>query len=81
MTTKHEITRDDLMPMPEYGARRRDLKTEIRGIKKYRRLEVGPFAALYFGFLREKTGSIVAPAVLHGYVNLLVRMPQLLADS
>lgn len=48
MTAKHEITRDDLMPMPEYGARRRDLKTKIRGIKKNRRVGVGPFATFYF---------------------------------
>ncbi len=48
MTAKHEITRDDLMPMPEYGARRRDLKTKISGVKKNRRIEVGPFATFYF---------------------------------
>ncbi|MEE2969968.1 MAG: DUF3501 family protein [Pseudomonadota bacterium] len=48
MTLKHEITRDDLMPMPEYGARRRDLKTEISSVKKNRRTQVGPFATFYF---------------------------------
>lgn len=48
MTAKHEITRDDLMPMAEYGARRRDLKTQISAIKKNRRVQVGPFASFYF---------------------------------
>ena len=48
MTAKHEINRDDLMSMAEYGARRRDLKTQIRAIKKNRRVQVGPFASFYF---------------------------------
>lgn len=48
MTAKHEITRDDLMSMPDYGARRREFKKEISGIKKTRRVEVGPFATFYF---------------------------------
>jgi hypothetical protein len=48
MTAKHEITRDDLMSMADYGARRRELKTEISAIKKNRRIQVGPFASFYF---------------------------------
>ncbi len=48
MTAKHEITRDDLMPMAEYGDRRSDLKADIRAIKKHRRVQVGPFASFYF---------------------------------
>ena len=48
MTAKHEITRDDLMPIAEYGAQRRDLKIKISAIKKNRRLQVGPFASFYF---------------------------------
>ena len=27
--------------------------------------------ALYFGFLRERTGSVVAPAIVHGWTNLV----------
>jgi uncharacterized protein DUF3501 len=48
MTAKHRITRDDLMPMAEYAARRRDLKQQISAAKQHRRLEVGPFATFYF---------------------------------
>lgn len=38
------------------------------------------FATLWlpYGFLREKTGSVVAPAVAHGVLVLLTRMPSLL---
>ena len=38
------------------------------------------FATLWlpYGFLREKTGSVVAPAVAHGVLVLLARMPSLL---
>ncbi len=32
---------------------------------------------LYFGFLREKTNSILAPALVHGFGNLSVRLPSM----
>jgi hypothetical protein len=35
-------------------------------------------AALYTGFLRERTGSVVAPAIVHGYGDLLIRLPAML---
>ncbi len=35
-------------------------------------------SALFYGFLRERYGSVLAPAVVHGFGDLLVRMPRLL---
>lgn len=33
---------------------------------------------LFYGFLRERYGSVTAPAIVHGLGDLLMRMPQLL---
>ena len=48
MAGKHEIGRADILPMEDYAARRAELKREISGIKRNRRIEVGPFATFYF---------------------------------
>jgi hypothetical protein len=48
MSGKREITRDDILPMEAYEAERKERKRRIAGIKKHRRLEVGPFATFYF---------------------------------
>ncbi len=45
---KHEITRDDIMPMEAYGRQRRARTAAIAAIKKDRRMEVGPFVTCYF---------------------------------
>ncbi len=45
---KREITRADIMPMADYAAVRKQRRAEASATKKYRRVEVGPFAALYF---------------------------------
>lgn len=42
------ITRDDIMPMEEYAAIRRDKAREIAEIKRHRRLAIGPHATFYF---------------------------------
>jgi hypothetical protein len=42
------ITRDDIMPMEQYAAIRREKAREITAIKKHRRMAVGPDATLYF---------------------------------
>lgn len=34
-------------------------------------------SSLFYGFLRERYGSVAAPAVVHGFGDLLMRMPQL----
>ena len=48
MTGKHEITRDDIMPMAEYAQQRRERARALSAIKRDRRVEVGPHATLYF---------------------------------
>lgn len=45
---QNAITRDDIMPMADYEATRKDKRREITEIKKNRRVEVGPFATFYF---------------------------------
>jgi len=45
---KHEITRDDILPMEQYGAERSHRRKALTALKKNRRLEVGPFATFYF---------------------------------
>lgn len=45
---KHEITRDDILTMEEYGAVRAERRSAITALKRDRRLEVGPHATFYF---------------------------------
>jgi hypothetical protein len=45
---KRGLTRDDIMPMAEYAAIRRERRQTIAELKKRRRIEVGPFATFYF---------------------------------
>lgn len=45
---KREITRADIMPMAEYALVRKQRRAEASAIKKNRRVEVGPYATLYF---------------------------------
>jgi len=46
--SKRLLTREDILPLAEYVAVRRERRREISEIKKRRRLEVGPFATFYF---------------------------------
>jgi hypothetical protein len=48
MTTKREITRDDIWPMERYAAERKQLRKDLVAAKRNRRLEVGPVAMFYF---------------------------------
>lgn len=48
MTTKHEITRDDIMAMDEYAKVRSERRSETVALKRNRRMEVGPVAVFYF---------------------------------
>lgn len=48
MMLKTEITRDDLIPVAEYAATRRQRKQALTGMKKDRRMEIGPHATFYF---------------------------------
>lgn len=45
---KRRLTREDILPLGEYAAIRDEQRKRITGIKRLRRLEVGPFAAFYF---------------------------------
>jgi hypothetical protein len=47
-TGKRRLTREDILPLAEYAAIRDEQRKRITGIKRLRRLEVGPFAAFYF---------------------------------
>lgn len=45
---KHEITREDILPMAEYARIRDEQRRRIAGIKRDRRLAVGPDITFYF---------------------------------
>ena len=45
---KREITRNDILPMTEYGRERAALRQNVVAIKRHRRVEVGPVATFYF---------------------------------
>jgi hypothetical protein len=46
--SRRQLTREDIMPPADYAAIRGDRRKRITGIKRSRRLEVGPFATFYF---------------------------------
>jgi hypothetical protein len=46
--SRRALTRDDIMPMTEYGRIRREQRRAVSELKKRRRVEVGPFATFYF---------------------------------
>jgi len=48
MTSRHQITRDDIMALEEYTAQRPEKKSAISALKKNRRVSVGPDATFYF---------------------------------
>ena len=48
MAAKHEITRDDILPMADYTAERKGRRRALVDVKKHRRLEVGPVCTFYF---------------------------------
>lgn len=45
---QRRITREDLLPLPEYQKARKERRAQILQIKQHRRIEVGPYAAFYF---------------------------------
>ncbi len=45
---KHEITRDDILPLAEYEAIRSEKRGELIAQKRSRRVAVGPYATFYF---------------------------------
>jgi hypothetical protein len=47
-TRKRQVTRADLLPMPQYAAERRARRAALLAVKQDRRIEVGPFAMFHF---------------------------------
>jgi Protein of unknown function (DUF3501) len=45
---KRQLTREDILPLAHYAAIRREQRRRITEIKRRRRIEVGPFATVYF---------------------------------
>ena len=45
---RHEITRDDILPMADYARGRKERRRALVEAKKHRRLEVGPDCSFYF---------------------------------
>jgi hypothetical protein len=43
-----QLTRADILPLDEYVKIRRERRREITGLKRQRRVEIGPFATFYF---------------------------------
>ena len=48
MTAKHEIRREDVLPMPDYAKVRSEKRRAITQRKKNRRVDVGPHVTFYF---------------------------------
>lgn len=48
LTSKREITRADILPMEEYGAKRKELRKALVAKKRHRRIELGPVCTFYF---------------------------------
>ena len=48
MTETRALTRADILPIERYLAERREHRQRIAALKKTRRLEVGPYATLFF---------------------------------
>jgi hypothetical protein len=46
--SQRRLTRDDIMPLADYTAVRRERRRQVSALKRRRRLEVGPFATFYF---------------------------------
>src|SRR5215469_10400036 len=46
--TLRKITPADILSDNDYAARRKELRKDAIGLKKHRRMEVGPFATFYF---------------------------------
>jgi hypothetical protein len=46
--TKRVLTREEILPMVDYGKIRRERRQAISELKRRRRVEVGPFATFYF---------------------------------
>ncbi|WP_020174697.1 DUF3501 family protein [Methyloferula stellata] len=48
MGSKHALTAEDILPIPEYGKIRDESRRKISERKRDRRIEVGPYVTFYF---------------------------------
>jgi len=48
MTTRHELTRADILAWAEYAKDRAEHRKRITALKRHRRVEVGPYVTFYF---------------------------------
>ena len=48
MTSRHELTRADILPWAEYAKDRAEHRKRITALKRHRRVEVGPYVTFYF---------------------------------
>lgn len=48
MSAKHQITRDDILPLDQYEKVRADRRQALIETKRHRRVPVGPYATFYF---------------------------------
>lgn len=48
LRNKRQLTREDILPVAEYAARRGEERRHITEIKRHRRVEIGPFATFFF---------------------------------
>ncbi len=91
MTPAKELTRDDIMDMPAYGAIRMERRREIVADKKNRRVHIGPHATFYFEnywtmclqvhemLYIEKGGEAQIPDELNAYNPLIPKGRELIA--
>jgi hypothetical protein len=89
MTLKTTITRADILSMEEFATVRKDKRAEIVGIKKHRRVGVGPFCTFYFEnyatmwwqihemLFIEKGGEEQIKDELHAYAPLIPKGSEL----
>lgn len=48
MARNRGLTRADILPLDQYELRRKEERARVLAMKRYRRIEVGPVATLYF---------------------------------
>ena len=48
MTSRHKITRDDIMDMADYAVIRKERRKQLSLHKQPRRVQIGPYASFYF---------------------------------
>ncbi len=48
MAARHQITRDDILPMADYVRERKERRRALAEAKKHRRLDIGPDCSFYF---------------------------------